>query len=111
MMRRGSAIHAVVHAVDLGVDVLERADGTTFEIADPADVNAAISIGLLSACERRFGVEGFAPLIGPIPRKVLIPFLDEVYPLRLTAASPARPMRQVPVYSIPLLRPIQRPTW
>ena len=111
MLHSGGAVHAAVHAVDLGVEVLVRRDGTTFEIVDLADLDAALSNGLISAREHRYGVEGLARLIDLIQRNGLVPFLSDVCPFGPTSASPATPMRLVPVSDVPLLRPGQRPTW
>ena len=107
MLRSGGA----VHAVDLGVDVLVRRDGTTFETVDLADLNDALSNGRISAREHRYGVEGLARLIDLIQRNGLVPFLREVCPFGPTSASPAQPMTVAALANVPLLRPGHRPTW
>lgn len=107
MMRDGDAILAV----DLCADVLVRQDGTTFEIVDLGDFDAAVANGSISASEHRHGKEGLARLTELIRRNELIPFLNDACPFGPSTAPPAEPMAFVPLSDMPLLQPGRRPTW
>lgn len=107
MMRDGDAILAV----DLCADVLVREDGTTFEIVDLGDFDAAVANGSISASEHRHGKEGLARLTELIRRNELIPFLNDACPFGPSTAPPAEPMAFVPLSDVPLLQPGRRPTW
>ncbi len=107
MIQDGDAIHAV----DLFADVLVRDDGTTFEIVDVVELDAAASTGLISPNEHRQANDGLARLIELIRRHELISFLAEAYPFGSANAQAALPMSLIPISDVPLLQPRWRATW
>lgn len=107
MLRRGSA----VHAVDLFLDVLVRADGQTHEVIDEDEFDAAVRSGLVSAGEADSARRGLDRLLGLIERNELLAFLERICPVGPSTAGSALPMRRTPIIDVPLIRPGHRPTW
>jgi hypothetical protein len=107
MRREGNA----VYTVELFADVLVRDDGTTFEVGDRIELDAAVSKGSISPKEHRQARDGVDRLIELIHRKELISFLNDVYPFGESRAQPAQPMQLVPVDEVPLVQSGPRPSW
>src|SRR6266852_4912526 len=107
MLKQGNA----VFAVDLLIDVLVRADGSTYQIVDEDEFAAAHEHGWLSAPEVQGAQRGLADLIELIERKQLVQFLVDLSPFGSRRASRALDTQRVSVADFPIVQPGVRPTW
>jgi hypothetical protein len=98
-----------VYAVDLFLDVLVRADGTTYWVVDDEALTDAVSTGLVSTREAASARSATADLTTIIRGGRLLNLLDAVAPFGPSPAPQHQPMRRAPLP--PRLRPCQRPTW
>jgi hypothetical protein len=111
MLRDGEGGSEAVYAVDLEVDVLVRADGSTYVVADLDDFRAAIRNGLISAAETRGVRAGLDHLTSLIEGGGLLKFCDHAYPWGAAPAPEALPRRTVPQSDVPRLQTGKRLTW
>lgn len=107
MERDGDALYAV----DLEVDVLVRADGSTFVVTDLDDFRATIRAGLISAAETAGVRAGLDHLTELIESGGLLKFCDQAYPWGPAPAPAALPDRSVPLSDVPRLHRGKRLTW
>lgn len=107
MLHAGEALYAV----DLEVDVLVRADGSTYVVTDLDDFRSAIRDGLISAAETSGVRAGLDHLTDLIESGGLLKFCDHAYPWGPAPAPRALPQRTVPQSDVPWLQPGKRLTW
>jgi hypothetical protein len=107
MHRDGDA----VYAVDLEVDVLVRADGSTYVVTDLDDFRTAIRAGLISTAETAGVRAGLDHLTELIEGGGLLKFCEEAHPWGPAPAPEALPARTVPLSDVPQLRARKRLTW
>jgi hypothetical protein len=100
-----------LYAVDLEVDVLVRADGSTYVVTDLDDFRAAIRAGLISAAETKGVRAGLDHLTELIEGGGLLKFCDHAYPWGPAPAPEALPARTVPLSDVPQLHAGKRLTW
>ncbi|GAB3422650.1 ribonuclease FAU-1 family protein [Flindersiella endophytica] len=107
MLRDGDA----VYAVDLEVDVLVRADGSTYVVTDIDDFRDSIRRGWISGPETRGVRTGLDELTDLIEGGGLLKFCDHAFPWGAAPAPLARPQRTVPLSDVPQLQLGKRLTW
>ncbi len=87
----------MVSTVDLWLDVLVRADGTTHVVVDEDDFAEAQSNGLVSENEIRGAEAGLQDLLGLVERGELFALLNAVCPFGPSDPLPGRPMVRLDV--------------
>jgi hypothetical protein len=107
MLRDGDALYSV----DLEVDVLVRADGSTYVVTDLDDFRDSIRRGWISAAETEGVRAGLDHLTGLIEGGELLKFCDHAFPWGAAPAPLALPQRTVPLLNVPRLQPGKRLTW
>jgi hypothetical protein len=105
MARDGDA----VYAVDLFLDVLIRADTTTFVVTDRDELSSALDDGLVSAREAAAAEDGLTDLLGLLASNRLLPWLHDLAPFGPCDPPAAPPMTREPVPD--RLGPGRRVSW
>lgn len=105
-----------VYAVDLEVDVLVKADGTTYAVIDLDEFQRSIRQGLISPAETEGVRLGLDRLVELIEQNRLLDFLTEVFPFGEAAGSvpappPAPAPRRAALADVPWVQPGKRLTW
>ena len=98
MRRRRDA----VFAVDLFVDVLVRADATSYRVGDLDEFGQARRSGLILPGEAAGAERGLAELTGLVERGELLSFLSRAWPIGPLRPPAAAPPDRVPVDQVPL---------
>lgn len=100
-----------VYSVDLWLDVLVRADGSSPVVMDEQDFEKAVEEQWLSERETLAARYALDALLVMIERGDLLDFLDGAEPFAPPVDPPAAQRRHVPLSTVPLLQPGRRSTW
>lgn len=100
-----------VFAVDLLADVLVRSDGQTYEVGDLNEMRSALAAGLISASELAEAERALARVVELVEQGVLLPVLEDAWPLEPAWPQEAPRMQRVPLSEVARLLPGARSSW
>jgi hypothetical protein len=100
-----------VYTVDMWLDVLVRADGTTYQVVDRDHFARAQAAGWLSEAEASGALRGLEDLTGIIERAELIEMLAAIHPFGPAERPAPDLLPRADPSDYPLLLPGIRSTW
>lgn len=100
-----------ISAVDLFIDVLVRADGSSYMVTDRDEFEDACAAGLVSPAEARAAERGLQRLVGWIESGRLWSLIIEIDPAIAADAPRPLPFQRTPIGQSPTVMAGRRPTW